>query len=257
MTLEIVQLACRTDNYAVLLHDAQSDKTAAVDTPDGAVIEAELARRGWRLTTILTTHHHGDHTAGHATLAARHGCAVVASDAEFATTPAATIAVREGSLLRFAGRDVLVLDTPGHTKGHVSYHLPSDGVAFVGDTLFAMGCGRLLEDSADAMWASLRKLAELPSATRLYCGHEYTLANARFAATVDADNPALRARLLAVEAARAADRPTLPTTVAEERATNPFLRAGDPAVQAAVGMAGAAPGRVFAELRTRKDRFKG
>ena len=158
-------------------------------------------------------------------------------------------------MFRFGNHDVTVLETPGHTSGHIAYWVPSAGLAFVGDTLFAMGCGRLFEGTPADMWASLSKIAALPPETQLFCGHEYTLSNARFAVTVDPDNAELAARLSQVESLRAADKPTVPTTVALERATNPFVRAGLPSVAAAVGMTGEAPEKVLAVVRARKDAF--
>jgi len=255
MPLETVLLPCRADNYAVLLHHAESGETAVVDTPDGAVIEAELDRRGWRLTHILTTHHHGDHTEGHARLTARFGCAVIAPAAEADRIPGTTQKAVEGTTLHFAGRDVLVIATPGHTKGHVAYYMPSEDVVFVGDTLFAMGCGRLFEDTPQAMWSSLSKLGDLPPRTLVYCGHEYTASNARFARSIEPDNPDTKRRADEVAAARARGEPTVPTSIGLELLTNPFLRADQPGVKAALAMADAPPVAVFAELRARKDRF--
>lgn len=256
MPLEIVLLPCRSDNYAVLMHHATSGETAVVDTPDGDVIAAELARRQWRLTMILTTHHHGDHTAGHAALTTQHGCRVIGPAAEADRIPGLTQPVREGSTIPFAGRDVLVIGTPGHTKGHIAFYVPTDGLVFAGDCLFAIGCGRILEDSAEAMWSSLSKLADLPPDTQVYCGHEYTQANARFALTIEPDNPDLLARAKAVDAARVRHEPTIPTTIGLELLTNPFLRADQPQVKAAVGMAGQPAAQVFAELRRRKNEFR-
>lgn len=253
MSLEIVLLPCRTDNYAVLFHDG--DETVVIDTPDGAVIDEELTRRGWRLTQILTTHHHGDHTAGHSALKAKYGCRIVAPAAEADKIPGVDLEVAEGDTVTIGSHEAKVIATPGHTKGHIAYHLPADGVVFVGDTLFALGCGRLLEDTPAAMWASLQKLAKLPPETRVYCGHEYTVANARFALTVEPDNARLAARAREVASLREHNEPTIPTTIGLELATNPFVRAGEASVKRGVGMPDASDVAVFTEVRARKDRF--
>lgn len=254
MPLDIVNLPCLGDNYAALIHDPDTGETAVVDTPDAGPIQAELDRRGWRLTEIWTTHHHGDHTAGHLALKTATGARIVGPKAEADRVPGLDTAVGEGTPMRFAGRDVMVIATPGHTLGHVAYWMPSEGVAFVGDTLFAMGCGRVFEGTPAQMWSSIRKLADLPASTLVYCGHEYTLANARFARSIEPGNPDLAARIARVEALRAAGQATIPTTIGAELLTNPFVRAEQPEVKAAVGMAGAPAAAVFAELRERKNR---
>lgn len=255
MFLEYVQIPCRSDNYSVLVHDPASGATAIIDTPDGEAIDAELNRRGWRPTHILTTHHHGDHTAGHAMLKAKYGLTVIAPASEADKVPGTDVKVAEGSDLSFAGKKVDVIETPGHTRGHVAFHLPSEHVLFAGDTLFALGCGRLLEDGPAAMWSSLQKLAALPPDTLVYCGHEYTLSNAKFALTIEPNNTELVARAKVVEETRAKGEPTVPTTIGLELATNPFLRANRPEVKQAIGMTGAIDVAVFAEIRARKDRF--
>ena len=255
MSFEFVQIPCRSDNYAVLIHDPASGATAVVDTPDGAAIDAELEKRGWRPSHILTTHHHGDHTEGHARLKAKYGLQVVAPAAEADKVPGTDVKVEEGAALSFAGQPVQVIATPGHTKGHVAFHLPREGVVFAGDTMFALGCGRLLEDTPAAMWSSLGKLCALPPDTLVYCGHEYTLSNARFALTIEPGNTELVARAKAVEEARARGEATVPTTIGLELATSPFVRAGRPEVKQAIGMTGAMDVAVFAEIRSRKDRF--
>lgn len=255
MPLDLVLLPCRADNYAVLLHHAASGQTAVVDTPDGATIDAELERRGWRLTHIFTTHHHGDHVEGHGRLKEKYGCTVIAPAAEADKIPGTDVRVHDGTSFSFAGRDVMVIATPGHTKGHVAYYFAADGIVFAGDTLFALGCGRLFEDTPEAMWRSLQKLADLPPDTVVYCGHEYTQANARFALTIEPDNPALQERARMIDALRTRGVPTIPTSIGLELTTNPFLRAGEPAVKAAVGLPTAPAAQVFAEIRARKDRF--
>ncbi len=246
---------CLKDNFGVLLHDPASGATAAIDAPEAAPIEAALKATGWRLTDVLVTHHHGDHTAGIPELKRRHRCRVVAPEAEATKIPEVDETVREGSTVKVGAVAADVLETPGHTAGHVSYHFPADKLVFAGDTLFSIGCGRVIEGTPEMMWASLCKLRDLPGDTRIYCGHEYTLANIKFAQTIEPGNRALAAR--AEEAARqvAEGRPTIPTTVEQEKAANPFLRADVPAVAAAVGLSGKPAAQVFAEIRARKNRF--
>lgn len=255
--LQIYQFTCLSDNFGVLIHDPVSGATASIDAPEEAPILRVLGETGWRLTDIFVTHHHDDHVAGVPGLKARLEARVVGPAAEAAKIPGLDVAVREGSALEFAGHRVEVLETPGHTAGHVAYVIPDAAAAFVGDTLFALGCGRVFEGTPAEMWASLKKLRALPPETEVYCGHEYTLSNARFAVTVDPGNPALQARVAEVERLRADGLPTLPTTIGREIETNPFLRADDPAVAAAVGLSGADPVAVFAELRSRKNSFRG
>ncbi|MGV6871625.1 hydroxyacylglutathione hydrolase [Pseudochelatococcus sp. B33] len=245
----------RADNIGVLVHDPVTGATAAIDAPEaGAVLDA-LARTGWRLTDILVTHKHADHIDGIPELKQRFPAArVVAPLAERDAIPAVDTAVSDGDTVRIGDLEATVIATPGHTAGHVVYWFARDKALFAGDTLFSLGCGRLSESSAAAMWGALEKLRRLPDDTRLYCGHEYTLSNARFALSVDGANAALRARAAAAEKARAEGRLTIPSELGEEKAANPFLRADDPAVAAAVGLAGREPAAVFAELRERKNR---
>jgi hydroxyacylglutathione hydrolase len=253
--LEIAQFPCLSDNYGFLLHDPESGLTAAIDTPDADAIEAELERRNWRLTHIFNTHHHFDHAGGNLELKARHGCRVVGPRADAARIPGIDIGVGEGDLVPFGERRIEVYETPGHTRGHVVYFVPEAGAAFVGDTLFAMGCGRLFEGSPAEMWSSLQKILRWPDDTRIYCAHEYTLANARFAVTVDPENQELTARLEEVESLRQDGRPTVPTRLGTEKATNPFLRPDSPGLKAAVDLADADEVSVFARVRALKDRF--
>lgn len=253
--LEIVQLPARSDNFAVLLHDPGTGLTASVDAPDADVVVAELARRGWRLSHILVTHKHADHIEGIPILKQDYGVEVIGPQRSAAETGLYDRTVGDGDRFAWAGRRVEVIATPGHTLDHVAYFLPDDGVAFVGDTLFAMGCGRVFEGTPEMMWDSLLRLRDLPPDTEVYCGHEYTLSNARFAVTVDPGNKALAERLAEVERLRAEGRATLPTTIGREILTNPFLRADRPALATAVGLREAAPPAVFAEVRQRKDRF--
>ncbi|HEX6999723.1 MAG TPA: hydroxyacylglutathione hydrolase [Gammaproteobacteria bacterium] len=256
-TLEIFMFPCLQDNYGFLLHDRPTGATAAVDTPDADAILAALEQKGWRLTHILNTHHHGDHAGGNLQLKAATGCRIVGPRADAARIPGIDAGVGDGDVFDFGSQRVEAYDTPGHTRGHVVYRIPDRKVAFVGDTLFALGCGRLFEGTPAQMWASLGKIMAWPDDTALYCAHEYTAANARFALTVEPDNEALRARALEVERLRARGEPTVPTTVAAEKATNPFVRATSPALQRAVGLPGGDPVEVFARTRARKDAFRG
>lgn len=252
--LEIHQFPCLDDNYGVLVHDADAGVTASIDAPDADDVREALKAKGWKLTHIFATHHHHDHTGGNAELKAETGCIIVGPKGEAAKIPGIDKAVGEGDTFAFGHTQVHVLETPGHTLGHIAYWLPAIGTAFVGDTLFAMGCGRVFEGTPEMMWHSLSKLAALPPATRIYCGHEYTLSNARFALGIEPDNAALKARLAEVETLRAAGKPTLPTRIDRELETNPFLRANVASVKARLGMAEAPDWRVFAEIRERKNR---
>lgn len=246
---------CLTDNYGFLLHDPESGETACIDTPDADRILAEAAAMGWRITQIWNTHWHPDHAGGNERIKAETGCRVFAPAGETARIPAVDQPVSEGDLLELGSIEAVVLDTGGHTAGHVSYHLPDIGVAFVGDTLFALGCGRLFEGTPAQMWRSLSRLAAMPDDTAVYCAHEYTAANARFALSVDPDNRHLQSYAERVSRRREGGLPTVPTTIGVERLANPFLRADDPAMQAAMGHPGDEVA-TFAEIRKRKDTFK-
>lgn len=252
--LEFHQFPCLSDNYGVLAHDADTGATASIDAPDAAAVEKALAAKGWRLTHILTTHHHADHTGGNLALKAATGCTIIGPKGEADRIPGIDRAVSEGEAFALGSTQVHVLETPGHTAGHISYWLPSAGTAFVGDTLFAMGCGRILEGTAEMMWKSLSKIARMPPATRLYCGHEYTVANGKFGLTIEPGNQALAERVAACEALRAAGKPTLPTRVDQELATNVFLRAASPEIRERLGLRDAPDWKVFAEVRERKNR---
>jgi hydroxyacylglutathione hydrolase len=245
---------CLKDNYGVLLHDPGSGATAAIDAPEAAPIEAALKATGWRLTDILVTHHHADHTDGIAALKERYRCRVVAPHGEAARIPLVDETVREHDKVRVGALEGSVLETPGHTAGHISYVFPADKLAFVGDTLFSIGCGRVIEGTPEMMWQSLLKLRGLPDDTRIYCGHEYTAANIRFAKTIEPANAALNARAHEVDTLLAAHKPSIPSTLGEEKAANPFLRADLPEVARAVGLAGEPAWKVFAEIRERKNR---
>jgi hydroxyacylglutathione hydrolase len=253
--LDVFQFITRSDNFAVLLHDPKSGKTAAIDAPDADAIIVALKERGWTLSHILVTHKHLDHIEGIPALQAAYDCEVIGPEASAGETGMYDRTVKDGDTFAWAGIEVKVIGTPGHTLDHISLYMPSEKLVFVGDTIFSLGCGRVIEGDHAMMWESLKKLRALPDDTRLYCGHEYTLANGKFAVTVDAGNAALKKRVAEVEKLRAADNPALPTTIGQEKATNPFLRSDDPALMKSVGMAGEKPAAVFREIRTRKDKF--
>jgi hydroxyacylglutathione hydrolase len=255
MPAQIALFLCLKDNFGVLLHDPQSGATAAIDAPEAAPIEAALQKNGWRLTDILVTHHHADHTQGIGELKDHYHCRVVAPRDEARRIAHVDETVGEGETVRVGSLESRVIDTPGHTAGHISYFFPTDKLAFVGDTLFSIGCGRVIEGTAEMMWNSLLKLRALPDDTRFYCGHEYTEANVRFAKTVEPNNKALAARANEVVKLVAAHRFTIPATIGAEKAANPFLRADDPDVAEAVGLTGGPAWKVFAEIRERKNRF--
>ena len=255
--MEIAQFSCLDSNYGYLLHDPVSKATAAIDTPDADAILATLSARGWVLSDIFNTHHHGDHTGGNLSLKEKTGCRISGPKGEAARIPGIDVQLCEGDVVRLGEAQAHVLEVPGHTSGHIAYHFASEGVAFVGDTLFSMGCGRLFEGSAAQMWSSLSKLMRLPDETLLYCAHEYTQANGRFALSVDGDNPDLQTRMEEVAKLRSQNTPTVPSSLALEKRTNPFLRAGSDAIATALGMSGAGAERIFAELRRRKDCFSG
>jgi hydroxyacylglutathione hydrolase len=243
------------DNYGVIIHDEASGETATIDAPDAAAIRDHLDRRGWGLDFIFITHHHHDHVAGNLALKRSTGCRIIGPAAEAGRIPGLDRSVGEGDEVRLGETAFEVLATPGHTIGHIAYWSPGETIVFVGDTLFSLGCGRLFEGTAATMWESLSKLARLPRDTRVYCGHEYTEANGRFAVTVEPNNLDLQARIAEVAEIRAEGGMTLPTTIGAELATNPFLRSDRPRLKSELGMRQAEPAEVFAELRRRKDLF--
>lgn len=249
--LEIVIVPCLTDNYAYLVKADQA--CAVVDPSQAEPIMAALAARGWQLTHILNTHHHLDHTGGNLALKERFGAQIVGPGKDAARIPGLDIGVEEATGWRFAGHAVQVLEVPGHTRGAITFVL--QGNAFTGDTLFTMGCGRMFEGDAAMMWTSLSKLMTLPADTRIYCGHEYTQNNGRFALTLEPENLALQARMQAVDAARGQGEPTVPSTMALEIKTNPFLRPGSAEIRKTLGLEKADDVAVFSEMRKRKDSF--
>jgi hydroxyacylglutathione hydrolase len=241
--IEVARIPVLSDNYVWLVHDRESEETVVVDPAVAEPVLAEAARRGWRITQIWNTHWHPDHTGGNAAVKEATGAFVTGPAAEAARIPTLDRQVAEGDRVRLGSIEAQVMEVPAHTAGHIAYHLPSEAAAFVGDTLFAMGCGRLFEGTAEQMYANLQRLAALPPETVVYCAHEYTLSNGRFALTVEPDNAELRRRMEEVEAARAAGEPTVPTSMALELATNPFIRASS--------------AEEFARLRRGKDEFRG
>jgi hydroxyacylglutathione hydrolase len=255
MPAEIRLFRCLSDNYGVLLHDPDSGATAAIDAPEAAPVQAALNASGWKLTDILVTHHHADHTDGIKALKEKYRCRVVAPGAEASKIPAVDETVREGDKVKVGTLSANVIETPGHTLGHIAYWFHADKLAFVGDTLFSIGCGRVIEGTPEQMWRSLVKLRDLPNDTEFYCGHEYTAANIKFALTIEPNNKALVARDAQAKQQISRNEPTIPVTIGEEKAANPFLRADLPDVAAGIGMAGKPAAAVFAEIRARKNKF--
>lgn len=253
MPLKVHQFPCLEDNYGFLIRDEASGLAACVDTPESGAILRELDKLGWKLALILNTHWHPDHAGGNADIQAATGAKIVGPKEVTRIAPLDR-EVKGGDEIMLGETRFRVIESGGHTLGHIAYHDPDDGLAFVGDTLFALGCGRLFEGTPEQMWASLQRLAALPDDTRVYCAHEYTASNARFALSVD-DDPGLKARAEAIFAARERGEPTVPTTIGLEKATNPFLRA--PALASRVGAAGEPDAKAFAAVRAAKDVFRG
>ena len=254
MPITVHQFPCLTDNYGFLVHDSESGETVAIDTPDGAEYLRQAEAKGWRITQIWNTHWHRDHAGGNLAIKAATGCTITAPAGDAAKIEGVDRTVHGGDTLALGGYVAHVIDVGGHTLGHIAYHLPQADIAFVGDSLFALGCGRMFEGTAPQFWASLQRLRNLPPATLLYCAHEYTAANARFARHADPENLALAAYAEEIGRLRAEDRPTVPFPLARELATNPFLRADNPALQGAWGDPGDAVA-TFAGLRAAKDKF--
>jgi hydroxyacylglutathione hydrolase len=255
MPAQIHAFLCLQDNIGVLIHDPNTGACAAIDAPEEGPILAALAETGWQLTDILVTHRHADHVQAVEALKRRTGCRVVAPVKAREAVPSADAFVREGDTVHVGGLQAHVWETPGHCADHISYWFAADRALFAGDTLFTLGCGRMFEGTYADFWHSLQRLAALPDEARVYCGHDYTLSNARFALAVDPGNEALKARAVEAEAAKAQGRFLVPSTIGQEKATNPFLRAREPALAKAVHKEGAKPEEVFGALREWKNRF--
>jgi hydroxyacylglutathione hydrolase len=253
--LEIELVPCLSDNYAYLLRDPGEDFCAIVDPSEARPVKAMLDAKGWRLTHILNTHHHPDHTGGNAALKAEYGARVIGPGKDRARIPALDDGVEDGSTLALGSHSARVLEIPAHTRTHIAFAFEADGAVFTGDTLFAMGCGRLFEGTPEMMWQSLSRLMTLADSTHVYCGHEYTLNNGRFALTLEPGNTDLIARMREVETLRAAGAPTIPSTIGLEKRTNPFLRPQSAEIRQTLNMLDADDVAVFAEMRARKDRF--
>jgi hydroxyacylglutathione hydrolase len=253
--LTIEQIPVLSDNYVYLVHEPLAGATGVVDPAVAGPVLERLAERGWKLDWILSTHHHSDHTGGNLELKKATGCRVAGARRDAARIPGIDLELAEGDRFRLGDAEAQVLETPGHTSGHISYWFADAKTLFCADTLFSLGCGRVSESTFEQMWRSLCKYALLPDDALVYCAHEYTQNNARFALTVDPDNPALKARAAEVGRLRAAGQPTVPSTLGAERAATPFLRAADPAIRKRLGMESATDAEVFAELRRRKDAF--
>jgi hydroxyacylglutathione hydrolase len=224
--IEVVRIPALQDNYIWMMHDPDSDETVVIDPAEAAPVLAEAEKRGWKIGQIWNTHWHGDHIGGNAAIKAATGAKVIAPAAEAAKIATLDVAVGEGDTAAIGKVAARVIEVPAHTAGHIAYYLPEAGIAFVGDTLFAMGCGRLFEGTATQMWRNMERLAALPPDTKIYCAHEYTQSNGRYALVAEPENDAIAARMRDIDAARARGDATVPTTIALERATNPFMRAG-------------------------------
>jgi hydroxyacylglutathione hydrolase len=254
MTAEIRIFPCLSDNFGYLIHDPATKATASIDAPEAGPIIKALQREGWTLTDILVTHHHADHVGGIADLKTKYDCRVIAPHDKAAAIALVDERVKEGSTVKVGNLTARVLETPGHTLDHISYVFDADRALFCADTLFSIGCGRVFEGTYPMMWESLLKLRALPNDMKIYCGHEYTASNVKFALSIEPNNPALKARAEEVTRQRAANQPTIPTLIRDEKEANVFLRADVPSVAAAVGLAGKTPAEVFGELRERKNK---
>lgn len=254
MTLEVHQFACLSDNYGYLLHDTVSGETTCIDTPDADAYLREAAGKGWTITQIWNTHWHPDHAGGNEAIKAATGCRVIAPAVDASRIAGIDRTVAQDDTVPFGASNATVIDVGGHTMGHIAYYLPEAGIAFVGDALFALGCGRMFEGTPEQFWASLLRLKALPAATTIYCAHEYTASNARFAVHADPDNAALAAYADEIADKRSRGEWTVPTRMDRELATNPFLRADDQDLQARWG--GGSAVETFAALRSAKDSFR-
>ena len=254
-TLEIEQIPTRSDNYVYLLRESGQGKVGVVDPSDAQPVIDALDRLGWQLTDIINTHHHNDHTGGNLELKEKYGCVVTGPLADHDRIAGIDVDVADGDTFMLGDAKATVYDTPGHTRGHIAYWFDESKALFCGDTLFALGCGRTFEGTPDQMWTSLSKLRALPDDTMVYCAHEYTQSNAKFAITIESGNQELLVYASKIDALRAEDKRTVPSLLGLEKATNPFLRADVTAVSEAVGLSADDPVAVFAEVRLRKDNF--
>ncbi len=255
MPLTLVTVPCLSDNYAYLVHDPSSGATAVVDVPETGPVEAALADHGWTLTDIWITHHHHDHIGGVDALRKATGARVTGAKADAHRLPQLDVPVEPCGSFAFGGETVEVIDVSGHTVGHIAFHIPGAALAFTGDSLMGLGCGRLFEGDPGMMWDSLCRLRALPGDTLICSGHEYSGSNARFALSIEPENAALAERAADIEAKRAEGVPTVPVALTLEKETNPFLRADQPSLKALLGMEGAPDPEVFGEIRRRKDSF--
>jgi len=253
--LEIEQIPTRNDNYVYLLRDPAQNRVAAVDPSDAEPVIEALEKLGWTLTDIINTHHHNDHTGGNLELKEKYGCAVTGPRADHDRIAGIDNDVGDDDVFMLGDAEAKVFDTPGHTRGHIAYWFPESAALFCGDTLFAVGCGRTFEGTPEQMWTSLKKLRNLPDETRVFCAHEYTQSNAKFAITIETANGALIDRAKEIDALRAAGKHTVPSLLGEEKQTNPFLRCDEADVAEAVSLSADDPVAVFAEVRLRKDNF--
>ena len=253
LTVEMIPVL--SDNYVYLIHEPETDVTGVVDPAVAAPVQERLSAKGWSLDWILSTHHHADHTGGNLELKAATGCKIAGPGKDAARIPGIDVKLVEGDRFKLGAAEAEIFETPGHTSGHISFWFAGSNALFCADTLFSLGCGRLFEGTPEDMWTSLSKFSALPDEAVVYCAHEYTQSNARFALSVDPENDALKARAAEVDRQRAAGVPTVPTLLGQERTANPFLRPDDPAIRRQLGMERASDVEVFAEIRQRKDNF--
>jgi len=256
-SLEIIQFPCRSDNFGVIIRDNPTGQVAAIDAPEFAAVDAALKKAGWKLNTLFVTHHHADHIEGNLQLKEAYGCEIIGPEKESTTIPGIDKQLKGGTSFTWAGHKVDVWDCPGHTLGHISFHFPDDKVIFAADTLFSVGCGRVIEGTMEQMYTSVSQFLKLPADTQLYCGHEYTVANCVFALSIDAGNKDLQARKEAADKAVKSGGASLPISMGEEFKTNPYLRLKDAAIRKTLGLEKASDLEVFTEIRTRKNNFKG
>ena len=253
--IDMRQFMCLSDNYGVIIHDPKTGATASIDAPDAEAVEEELRKFGRQLTHIFTTHHHADHVAGNLRLKELFGCQIIGPKAEAEKIPGIDVQVSGGEKFTWAGREVKIYDCPGHTKGHIAYHIPAEFSLFAGDTLFAMGCGRVNEGTMEQMYHSVNQFRTLSPSTFVYCGHEYTEANCRFALSVERGNRQLNQRATVVATQRMRREMTCPSSIGDELKTNPFMRCDSVEIRKTLKMETATDAEVFAELRTRKNNF--